>query len=170
MDFWHDGDEILRDTVKGLTNYSRYLHTVISDKDSFIKKELTDIITKIMHTMQPKLFIDTLEWCSSNYKFAQSRSVETLIDGTLTHSFNYLADNRTILKENTDLPGMLSKLRGVYMSSRSTDEDLLKIRINAEKIIRQATGTRNENAIASVRTGLLLYIVLRAFTMNYYSR
>lgn len=166
----HDGDEILKDSVRGLSNYIRYIHTVVSDKDSFIKKELTDIVSKIMHTMQPKLFLDTLEWCSNNYKFAHSKSVEILIDETLTHSFNYLADNRTVLKENTDLPGMLSKLRGVYMSSRSTDADLLKIRLVAEKIIRNATGTKNENAIASVRTGLLLYIVLRAFTMNYYSR
>lgn len=166
----HDGDEILKDSVKGLSNYIRYLHTVISDKNSFIKTELTNIIIKMMHTMHPKLFLDTLEWCSDNYKFAQTKSVEILVDETLTHSFNYLSDNRTVLKESSDLPGLLSRLRGVYMSSRSTDADLLKIRSVAEKIIKQATGTRNENAIASVRTGLLLYIVLRAYTMNYYSR
>lgn len=166
----HDGEQILKDKTKNLSNYTRYLHSVISDKDSFIKEELTDLIVKIMHTMPPKLFIDTLEWCSVNYKYASDKNVETLVDETLTHSFQYLTNNRNILKDNTDLAGLLSKLRGVYMSSRSTDEDLIKIRRLSEKIIKQATNSKSENAIASVRTGLMLYIVIRAFTMNYYSR
>lgn len=166
----HDGEQILKDKTKNLSNYTRYLHSVVSDKDSFIKEELTDLIEKIMHTMNPKLFKDTLEWCSINYKYSSDKNVEKLIDETLTHSFQYLTNNRNVLKDNTDLAGLLSKLRGVYMSSRSTDEDLIKIRRLSEKIIKQATNSKSENAIASVRTGLMLYIVIRAFTMNYYSR
>lgn len=166
----HDGEQILRDSTKSLTAYTRYMHSIISDKDSFIKKELTDIVERIMHTMHPRLFMEALQWCSSNYKFSHNKDVEVLITETLTHSFQYLNENRTVLKDTTDLPGLLSKLRGVYMSSRSTEMDLLHIRAIAEKIIKQATGSKNENAIASVRTGLLLYIVLRAFTMHHYSK
>lgn len=166
----HDGEEIFRDSTKNLTGYIRYINSIIADKNSFIKQELTDIICKVMHTMNPKLFLTTLEWCSNNYKYSSHKEVEVLIDETLTHSFTYLNNNRTVIKESTDLPGMLSKLRGVYMSSRSTEVELLKIRKVAEKIIKQATGTKNENAISSVRTGLLLYIVLRSFTMSYYSK
>lgn len=166
----HDGEQILKDRTKNLSNYTRYLHTVIIDKNSFIKNDLLQIIEKLMHTMNPKLFLKTLEWCSINYKHDNSRDVEHLIDETLIHSFNYLTENRTVLKDTTDLPGLLGRLRGVYMSSRSTDEDLLKIRRLGEKIIRNATGIKNENTISSIRTGLLLYLVLRAFTMNYYSR
>ncbi len=166
----HDGEQILRDQTKSLITYTRYLHSIVSDKDSFIKKELTDIIEKILHTMHPRLFNETLEWCSNNYKFNSSKDVEILITETLTHSFQYLSENRTVLKNTNDLPGLLSKLRGVYMSSRSTETDLLHIRAIAEKIIKIATGSKNDNAIASVRTGLLLYIVLRAFTMHHYNR
>lgn len=166
----HDGEEIFRDSTKNLSGYIRYLHSIVADKNSFIKQELTDIICKLMHTMNPKLFSSTLEWCSANYKYSSHKEVEILIDEVLTHSFTYLNNNRTVLKESTDLAGMLSKLRGVYMSSRSTEVELLNIRKIAEKIIKQATNTKNDNAVSSVRTGLMLYIVLRAFTMSYYSK
>jgi hypothetical protein len=87
----------------------------------------------------------------------------------MTHSFGYLKDHKNLLKESNDLAGLVSNMRGVYMSSRSTDRDLLEIRKLAEKVVAKATGLKNDNIIASVRTGLLLYLVLRAYTLHHYS-
>ena len=55
------------------------------------------------------------------------------------------------------------------MSARSTNPELLQLRELAQKIVKRATGSRNESTIAAVRTGLLAYIVLRAYSMRYYS-
>ena len=44
----------------------------------------------------------------------------------------------------------------------------MEIRAIAEKIIKKATTTKNNSAIASVRTAVLLYIITRAFTMTHY--
>lgn len=165
-----DGEESLKDSTKNLSRYIHYLNSVVIDKNSFIKTDLVEVVTKIMHTMPPKLFIDTLAWCSVNTKHGGAQEVDTLISETLTHSFSYLNNNRTVYKENTDIAGIISRLRGIYMSSKSTDVNLLRIRELSQKIVRQATTTKNENIVSSLKTGLLLYLVIRALTMNYYSR
>ena len=64
---------------------------------------------------------------------------------------------------------MLSRLRGVYMSSRSTDPILIDLRERTEKIVEIATNNKNPSNLASTRTGVLLYIVLRTFTMKHYA-
>ena len=56
------------------------------------------------------------------------------------------------------------------MASRSTDEDLMMLREYGEKIVKVGTSTKNPTIIAAVRTGLLLYIVLRGFTMHHYTQ
>lgn len=164
----HDGVEILKDRSKNLLAYGRYINEVIADKNSFVREELTGIIEKLMYTMPPRLFHMTLGWMSDNYR-APGTHVEEMLTETLVHSFDYLADHRSLVNNSSDLPGLLTKLRGVYMSSRSTDPALFSLRNKAEKIVRQATGNKNNSIIASVRTGVLLYIVLRSFTMRHYT-
>ena len=165
----HDGVEILKDKSKNLLAYGRYLNSVITDKNSFIREELVAIIEKMMHTMPPKLFKETLIWMSNNYRQNGAGAIEEVINETLIHSFDYLSQNRDLVRNNSDLGGLLAKLRGIYMSSRSTDPVLFSLREKAEIIVKHATGNKNNSVIASVRTGVLLYTVLRAMTMKHYT-
>ncbi len=165
----HDGVEILKDRSKNLLAYGRYLNSIISDRNSFIREELVQIIEKLMHTMPPRLFMETLEFMSTNYRQAGATEIEEVLNETLVHSFDYLSENRNAVKNTADLPGLLGRLRGVYMSSRSTDPTLFSLREKVEKIVKQATGNKSESIVSSVRTGVLLYLVLRAFTMKHYS-
>jgi hypothetical protein len=168
MDF--NGEESLKDSTRNLSRYVLYLNSVVIDKNSFIKQELVDIVVKIMHTMSPRLFVETLTWCSVNSKHLASKDVDILIDETLTHAFGYLTNNRTVFNETSNLPDLITRLRGIYMSSKSSDLNLLKIRELSQNIVKKATTTKNENMVSSLKTGLLLYVVIRALTMNYYSK
>jgi hypothetical protein len=165
----HDGVEILKDRSKSLHAYSRYINAIVTDKNSFLREELMDVIEKLMHTMPPRLFRETLVWMSENYRQPHAQEIEEVLSETLVHSFDYLSANRTLVKNSNDLPGLLSKLRGVYMSSRSTDPVLFSLRQKVEKMVKAATGNRNNSVIAAVRTGVLLYIVLRSYTMRHYA-
>jgi len=164
-----DGDMILKDKTKNLGVYTRYIRSVITDKNSFIRQELIDIVANAMQTMPPKLLQQTLEWCSLNYRHLDDNIAEEAIDLIMEYSFEYLAANKSLLRAKGDLPGLLSKLRGTYMSSRATDEKLIKIRELSEKIVRNATKTKNDSVIAAVRTGFMLYVNLRCLTMAHYS-
>lgn len=166
----NDGEVSLKDKTHNLNNYTKYLQSVLGDKDSFIKLELTELIEKIMFTMSPKMFLTSLEWCSDNYIGHYNKEIDELVTETMIHSFGYMSDNRTVIKNNHDLATLLTRLRGVYMSSRSTDPDLMKLRKLSTDVIKKATKSKNENMIAAIRTGLLLYIVLRAMTYSHYSK
>jgi len=165
----HDGAEILKDKSKNLLAYGRYINSIVSDRNSFMREDVLSIIEKIMHTMPPRLFRETLEWMSSNYRQRGATEVEEVLNEALIHSFEYFSENREVVRHTQDLPGLVSRLRGIYMSSRSTDPVLFALREKMETIVKKATGNKNPSIIASVRTGALLYIVLRAITMKYYN-
>lgn len=165
----HDGESILKDKTRNLLAYGRYLNSVVTDKNSFIREELVQVIEKLMYTMSAKLFRETLEYMSDNYRQARAGAIEEVLNEVLVHSFSYLSENRDVVRNERDLPGILTRLRGVYMSSRSTDPALMALRQKTETIVKQATGNRNDSAIASIRTGVLLYLVARAFSMRHYT-
>jgi len=165
-----DGEMILKDKSKNIGVYTRYIRSIVPDKNSFIRQELLDVIANAIQTMPPKLLHQTLEWCSDNYRHLDDNIAEEAIDLIMDHAFDFLSDNKALLRSKGDLAGFISKLRGTYMSSRSTDEKLIKIRELSEKIVKNATKTKNDSVIASVRTGFMLYICLRSFSMAHYNR
>lgn len=166
----HDGIEALKDKTKAIVSYTRYINSIVTDKETFIKKELTEVIEKLMHTMPPRLFHSTLEWMANNYRQPGADEVEQVLNTTIIHCFDYLSENRNVLKETGNLSAMLSKLRGAYMSSRSSDDLLMELRTNLGAIVHQATGSKNDSTVSSIRTGVLLYIALRTLTMHHYTQ
>lgn len=163
-----DGESFLRDKTKNLATYTRYLHSVVSDEHTFIKSDILEVLSQAMHTAPPSLVHETLKWCSLNYRKTQAKEIEELIELTIIHSFGYLSDNRTILRDSNDLPGLIIRLKGVYMSSRSKDVQLMKMRDLAEKVVVKAIKSKNPSIISAVKTSLMLYLVVRAFTMGHY--
>lgn len=164
----HDGVEILKDKTKSLTNYTRYIMSVLPDKNSFMKEDLMQVIERLIKTMPPKLFRQTLEWLSDNYGTKNTAQIEKDINAVMVHAFDYLSGNRSLMRNTTDVVGLITKLKGTYMSSRNTDVALKQIRTDFERITKEATGNKNSNILSSVRTGVMLYIVVRAISMRHY--
>lgn len=167
----HDGEEALRDLSQGHNSYRTYLLSIVGDQTNFIKAELIDVISGLMANMSPKHLETTLIWLSSGANLGSSKEIRQFLEDTLVHAFNYLSDsdNRVVMKNTSDLPGMLAALRGAYMSSRSTDPLLMKLREKCERYAKKATGNKSEAVLAGIRTGVLLYIVLRTMTKRHYT-
>jgi hypothetical protein len=164
-----NGEEVLKDKTRGPMVFTNYLKSILSDKNSFIREELLLVITKVMPAAKYQHLRPALEHLSDNYFKSQHKDIERIVNLSMVHAFAYLSDNRISLRSNIDLPSMLIRLKGAYTSSRSTDPDLLELRDLVEKVIRPAVNSRTEAVVASVRTGVLLYLVSRAYTMQYYS-
>lgn len=164
-----DGEYVLKDKKNALANYTRYIKTVVPDKNSFIKNELVSVICNAMHTMPEKLFVESLEWASDNYSYMNDNIIDKALDATLHHAFDYLSEHNTLLSHRTNLMDITSKLRGTYMSSRSNDELISAAREYTREVITSSVKTKNESIIASLRTGWMLYVVLRAITMKHYT-
>lgn len=164
-----NGEEILKDRTRGPATYTNYLKSVLADKRSFVHEDLMSVITKVMPSVHYKHLKASLEYISTNYFKAQHKDIENFVNLAMSHSYAYLANNRMSLRANVDLADMLVRLRGAYTSSRSTDVELLEMRETVERVIRPAVASKTEAVVSATRTGVLLYIVARAYAMNHYS-
>lgn len=163
-----DGENILKDRQRSISNYTRYIHSVIVDRETFIRGEVLSVINDAMHTMPPKLLVEVLEFCSANYGKVKHENIGLLCDETLLHAFEFMSQNRALVR-NSNLPSLVSRLRNLYMASKMNDPTLLKMKKLADEIVIKSATTKSSSVQASLRTGLQLYIVLRTFTMEYYS-
>jgi len=164
-----DGEEVLRDLKRSLITYRNYIHTVSYNTDDFIKAQVFDVVCNVMITMSPQFLDKTLRYVVEHVRKDTTGLIDRLLNETMIHAFDVLHKEKEGRVKNIDLGTLVLKLKGVYMSSRSTDPTLLELREDADKVAALALKTKNASALAAVRTGLLLYIVTRAFAMNHYS-
>jgi hypothetical protein len=164
-----DGQNLVRDMVRNYTPFKRYIHEVAQDKTRFIKQELVQVTANAMYTMPEKLLVDSLEFISENYGKNNAQYIIEFIDETMLHAFEFLSGDKSTFAKSNDLAALITKLRAIYMSSRSTDKSLLKMRKLGEQIVKKSVKTKNPSTVAAIRTGLMLYIVIRAFTMQHYN-
>ena len=164
-----NGEVILKDKKNNYSKYIRYIHMNITDKPTFIRTEVVKIVADAMHTMPERLLLDTLSYCSINYGQRNSDEIGELIDEVLLHAFEFLNKNKNLVNKTMDLPLITTRLRSLYMASRMSDPSLIKAKDLADSIVSKSVNAKNKAILSSLRTGLELYIVLRAFTMDYYS-
>lgn len=156
-----DGDEKLTDRQDVYTVYHDSLLTAVNERSSFIRTELTAVVTSAMHTLPPKLLDEALEYIVDNYGHRKADFLEELLSETVLHAISFIKDQN--LKLN-DLRSVITRIRAVYMSSKSNNEDLLKIRELADRVVDESVSSRNVTVKAACRTGVLLYITLRMLT------
>lgn len=164
-----EGETHVRDLVRNQSRLKRYAHDVMVDRHTFVRAELTKIVADAMHTMPERHLNSALIYMVDNYGRRGDRKVAELIDEVVLHALDYLDDNRREFGQRLDLGQLLTKLRSLYMSSRSTDSSLLKMRDLALSIVKRSVKSNNSSLLASVRTGVMLYVVLRTFAINHYS-
>ena len=163
-----DGELITKDKSRHYTSLINYLDDVVDDRPSFIKPELIEVVSDAMHTMSPRLLHETLEWMSLNYRSKGLTQLEELVKETLLFAFDLISSDRALYAKDSGLTPLIAKLRSLYMASRMSDPVLLKTKELSEWVVTQSIKTKNSSVIASVRTGLHLYIVIRALAKNYY--
>lgn len=160
-----DGKIVVRDVSRLLSDYSRYLNEIVLDKNRFIKEELIQVISSAQYTMPQELLLQALTFISDNHS---KQNVKKFLDEVLLHAFEFVTQDKIGKESMSDLSVLLSRLRALYMASRSSHPALLTIRDLGSEILKKSVKTRSESTLASVRTGTCLYIVLRVFTKNYY--
>jgi hypothetical protein len=99
----------------------------------------------------------------------RDNSIEETIDAVMEHAFFYLSNDKSILHNRGDISAIIAKLRGAYMSSRSTEEKVILAKKLSDNIVRLGSKSKNDSVLNSTRTGFMLYIVLRSITMKHYS-
>lgn len=161
-----DGVVVLKDVMRKTTQYNRYIKSVISSKDSFIKEPLTQVIYRAVPSLQEDIFEKLLNTMSEHYHDKKyTKHFDTLIDSILTFSFDLIKDNEIA---DNDLPGVLYRCKHVYMSGRVQDPQLDKAKDCFIKVVEAMDKSLVKTPMIPERCGIFLYIVLRTLTMNYF--
>lgn len=158
-----DGELNIKDIQKRETRYKGYIANVLNDKNSFFKQELVTYAAEaIQRTDRDKLEMIIREF-PSQYAHEKGEKYREFVDDVTTHLFEYLSTNSI---RHNDLKNVFFKIRGAYTSSKSSNALLLKLRNNGDEIVKTMTGIKTEIKITSLRTSLMLYIVLRTLVMD----
>ncbi len=133
-----EGEETIKEKVGSVENYVTYIRNIIIDKHSFVKSDLITIISKINTNTSSRMIRNTLNWLCDNYNNSKHHS---LID---------------------EFINILVNLKNLYLSTRSVDIELIKIRELGEELIKLSSDTKLSNSlIYSTRTSVILYLTLR---------
>ncbi len=157
-----EGELALKDKIGTVETYITYLKGIVVDKDSFIKNDLLSIITGLNSNTSTRMLRSVLEWLSDNYNNSKYHTdIDEFISKIIIHSFHLLSQNN--ITNMRDYPKILVSLKNLYLSTRSTDEDLEEIRSIGEKIILASQDTKpSSSLLMSTRTAVILYIIFRS--------
>lgn len=162
-----DGALVTRDIERLSSDYIRFIKETAAEKDRFIKPDLVQVIESVMSTMPEKPFEQLLLVFTDKVARSDKKAIE-LIEQTMEHLFNVvLADRKAQMRVN-DVAAVLNRIRGLYTASRSNNDILNNMRDTAEKMVRKDVKIVNNANVAALRTGLLLYLVLRAMVKEHY--
>lgn len=157
-----EGKESVKEKTVSAERYVSYIQGIISDKHSFIKDDLVNIIARINTNSNVRIIRNTLNWLSDAYSVADtSKDVNEFVSLVIIQTF-YLIDNEIRPSSLRNYPMIIGQLKGLYLSSRSTDPDLMRIRELGEKLVRKASDKEyNNSLVMATRTSVILYISLR---------
>lgn len=165
-----DGEIVVKNRKNMYSTYRRYLEEVMADRNSFIVRELAEIVAGCMPKLPYHNMMECLEYMARHSsKLKGDPNVVKLADLTLEHLFDFIASNRSSLNVN-DIATVLTKLRNLYTASRANNDLLLQMRDVGEKVVRKSVKTKNDALVASIRTGAILYLVIRTVTMKHYRK
>lgn len=161
-----DGVVALKDLSRKPTMYNRYIKQVVSERDSFVKEPIMELVYRAVPSLQPGVFEKLLEVFAKEFQSSKYRiPFNTFIDNLLTFSFDFLKENE--IKEN-DLSGIIYRLKHVYMSGRITSDTLMNARNGFDKIVEAMDRKMKGTPLVPERCAFFLYIVLRTVTMSYF--
>lgn len=159
-----EGVEKVREKVLSVERYITFIRNIIIDPQTFVRSDVVDVILSINTNTSVRTLTNVLNWMSENYSDVKWHAmIDDYITQIITYSFHLLQDTGGSDKVR-DYPTLLINLKNLYLSTRSTDPELIKIRNLGEKLIKASMKGSfvNRSLMTSTRTSTILYITFRA--------
>ena len=157
-----EGKQKLKDIVNKYSIYRQYLFEILHDPRSFIKKDLIKVVIDLIKTANEDHILITLEYLC--YNEGVDKNINDMLNVILEHAFEVLNAKRDAFV----LHEFLKEMKGLYISSKTPNEKIHRVRDLGFKVANKATGLKNESTLASIRTAIVLYVILRVLSMDYF--
>ena len=159
----------VKELDRHFSSYLTYIQSVTGEPSNFIKDELVKIISSAMQVMAPINLRIMLIYISEHYQEDHHGQIENMIEKIMIHAFEFLRTRYEGSMSTPNLALIITELKGMYQSSRSTDKLLFELREQIDKVIHRKLKGISSAQVAAVRVGIALYVVLRALTKKKYA-
>lgn len=160
-----EGIEKIKDKIKHVDNTISLIQRLIGDTPSFVRADLIQVISDINTNSSVRMITTTLNWVSNeSTQPANFKLIDEFVRLTIIHTFHLLKESN--ITKMSDIPYLLITLKNLFLSTRSVDQDLTKVRTMADKIVGKAAGKVNSSLALATRTSLILYIVLFSIVIH----
>lgn len=158
----------VRDVQRLHSVYKDYLMATVVEPRALIKPELVHIIGEAITTMPESPVFQILTYLSELVR-TNDRNAYKLIDESMMFLFNYLQREGKQDNSLSNITLLLEKLKNLLTASKTKDHTILELRRLSEKVVLKGSSIRNKAAVSGLKTGLILYLILRAITKHHYS-
>ena len=155
-----EGESIIKDSFNEYAHIKRNMHVIIPDRNSFIREDLMEVVTKIIDTVYPRILKTTLIFISENFISKYKKvNIPDLVDEIIMYSFNIIREEHIDLR---DLTSVALKFKNLLRSSRVIDPEFIRIKEQLATIIYDSNEKITDVSMASARISVTLYIILLA--------
>lgn len=158
----------VKDVTRLQSGYQDYLLDTIVEPKSLIKPELVYLIGQAVTTMPEPPLYDVLLHVSEKAR-ERDRNVNTLCTEIIIYVFNYLQKEGMSDQALNDISMLIEKMKSLITASKTNDPAVLKMRRLSDKLVKKGSPTRSPAALSGLRTGLILYLIIRTLTKQHYS-
>ena len=155
-----EGEEVIRESVRGIDASIASIKKYMTDPAAFIRDDYIRVISDINKNTSQRLLKETLQWVCDNSSGKDFPLIDDAVSKIIIYSY-YLIDTRIEPERRKDIAYVLIQLKNLYLSSRSTDEDLKHIRKQCDKILIKAHENLSVPLLLATRTALILYVTFR---------
>lgn len=160
-----DGEENFKEKTKSVDAYVTYARQLITDKQGFVRDDLISVVTKINTNTSLRMVRHTVNWLFENYTNPKEhRQIDEFITLVVVQAM-YMVENNIERTRRKDYAHVLNQLKNLFLSTRSTDPELEKIRTLGETIVVSANGKNISDGLKyATRTSIILYVALRVMS------
>lgn len=157
----------VRDIERHFDEYLTYLYDIMQEPRAFIKAELIEIITDSITTMPGKLLNDCLVVISTMSQ-NDDRKLSENVREVMIYFFDYLKKNNRSVEDMSNLGQLVLQLKSLFTASKTNSSAVIKLRDYFDNLVKKNIKNKNPATISGVRTGIVLYLILRTLTKQHY--
>ena len=158
-------DLVVKDLSRQQSSYIRYIQRIASNPETFIKKELRDVIVSSMKAIDEDFFDQVLVFFSQNFDNSKFKYLHMVVDDVINYTFEFMREENLSTRDSFVIA---TRIRQNFMSGRANDGKVMEARKLVDKMIHTYNPKTKRMVITSERVSLMMYIVLRALFMHHY--
>lgn len=157
---------MVKDVRREATYLQRYMGQVVPDKRDFVRVELFNVIMNSNQSASPEVTLAGLGYLSDIYRDRKKEYASEMVESMIVYGLNFMREKSI---RTGDLSQTLIKVKSMLVGSRVNDDNILRLRELGDKVINEAHPRSSAIPTSPERTALLLYVLMRALTKDYYS-